>query len=115
VEPQERAALTVVCAELTELRAESARLPELRRRLLAEIETRARQRQPIVDLLRQLLGVNGQQVRSLSSGLPGTGPGQADEEVFGCPDGACDRLGTTTPAGPVPRCPLTSRPMARQQ
>lgn len=114
MDPEERATLTMVCAEITELRAESAHQSEPRQRLLAEIETRARQRQPITDLLRQVLGVSNQELRSLSSGLPGTGPGQADEEVFGCPDSACDRLCTTTPAGPVPRCPLTGQPMARR-
>lgn len=113
VDPAERAALTMVCAELAELRAECARQPVRHQQLLAQIEARARERRPILDHLRQLLGASPEELRALSSGLPGLGPGQADEEHFGCPDAACDRVCATLPAGPVPRCPLIAQPMTR--
>ncbi|SEP20290.1 hypothetical protein [Amycolatopsis saalfeldensis] len=109
MDPAERSALTALCAELPELRAECARRPEPAR-VLAVIEAEARARRPITALLEQLLGTPSDETvrqRSLSSRLPGSGPGRADEERFGCPDGACDRLAAAEPAGPVPRCPLT--------
>jgi hypothetical protein len=28
-----------------------------------------------------------------------------------CPDGACDRVAHTAPAGPIPRCQITDQPM----
>jgi hypothetical protein len=108
VDPAERIALTALCAELPELRAECARQPADRGRLLDRVEAEARARRPITALLEQLLGAPPDETaRSLSSRLPGAGPGRADEELFGCPDGSCDRLATTDPAGPAPRCPLT--------
>lgn len=111
----EREALTIVCTHLTELRAECALQPERRQRLLTQVEAEARARRPILLLLGQLLGANGDETRQmLSGGLPGLGPGHADEESFGCPDAACDRICTTTPAGPIPRCLLTGQPMIRQ-
>lgn len=111
----EREALTVVCALLTELREECARQSENRQRLLTQIETEARARRPIRELLGQLLGTSGEATRRmLSGGLPGFGPGQASEESFGCPDAACDLVSTTLPAGPIPRCRLTSQQMARR-
>lgn len=68
----------------------------------------------IVHLLSQLQGTSREETRQmLSGGLPGLSPGQADEESFRCPDAACDRVGTTLPAGPIPRCQLTSQPMTR--
>ncbi|RSN31354.1 hypothetical protein DMC61_14490 [Amycolatopsis sp. WAC 04169] len=110
----ERQALTMICAQLTELRTECALQPEPRQRLLAQIETEASARRPIVDLLSQLQGTSGEETRQmLSGGLPGLSPGQADEESFRCPDAACDRVGTTLPAGPIPRCQLTGQPMTR--
>lgn len=114
MDPAERAALTMVCAELRALLAERDQQPEHRQRLLAEIESRARERSPILDLVRQLLGASPEEVRALGSGLPGFGPGQANEELFGCPDDACDRVCTTTPAGPIPRCALTGQRMVRR-
>ena len=107
----ERMALTALCAELPELRAECQLQPESARILLAQVEQRARARQPILDLLTKLLDADT--VRSLATALPGTGPGQADEERFTCPDGACDHVRTTTPAGPIPVCPVTTLPMTR--
>lgn len=109
----ERTALAMVCAELAALRAERTHQRAENRQLLGRIEERARLRLPIVELLRRLLDADGQELRALSTGLPGLGPGQADEELFGCPDGACDRVCGTTPAGPVPRCPLTGLRMVR--
>ena len=107
----ERLALTALCAELPELRAECQLQPEAVRILLAQVEQRARDRQPILALLTELLDADT--VRSLATALPGTGPGRADEERFTCPDGACDHVRTTPPAGPVPVCPLTTLPMTR--
>jgi hypothetical protein len=70
---------------------------------------------PILGLLGELLGASRDDtVRMLGGGLPGFGPGPADEESFGCPDAACDRVCTTPPAGPVPRCRITGAPMIRR-
>lgn len=111
----ERRALTMLCGELSELRAESGQHPPDKQQLLAQIEAEARARRPILGLLAELMGINREEtVRALAGGLPGTGPGHADEERFGCPDGACDRVCTTYPAGPVPRCPLIDDPMTRR-
>ncbi|SDD55465.1 hypothetical protein [Actinokineospora iranica] len=111
----ERHALTALCAELDELRAECARQPHERQRALARLEAAARARLPILALLAELLGSSlDETVRTLASGLPGAGPGQADEERFCCPDGACDRVSLTAPAGPVPRCTVTGQPMKRR-
>ncbi|ATW48226.1 hypothetical protein CGZ69_10030 [Streptomyces peucetius subsp. caesius ATCC 27952] len=114
MEEAERYALTILCKDLVNLRAECARQPGDRQRLLARIEAEARARRPVLELLEQLLGSPLEDpVRSLSSRLPGTGPGQADEERFACPDGACGRVCDTLPAGPVPRCLATDEPMRR--
>jgi hypothetical protein len=111
VDSAERLALTTLCAELEELRAECRLQPEPVRALLARVEDRARARQPILALLSDLVGANT--VRSLATALPGTGPGRAHEERFTCPDGACDHVRSTPPAGAVPVCPLTALPMVR--
>jgi hypothetical protein len=114
VNAAERSVLTALCAELPELRAECARQPADSRRLLERVEAEARARRPIIALLGELLGSSPDEtLRSLSSGLPGTSGGQPDEELFGCPDGACDHRRSTVPAGPVPRCPVTGQPMKR--
>jgi hypothetical protein len=115
VETEERRALTNFCIELDGLREECAFLSESRRRLLERIEAEARARRPIVALLAELLNASREATtRTLAEGLPGIGPGQADEERFRCPDEACDRVGGTTPAGPVPRCMVTGQPMKRR-
>jgi hypothetical protein len=115
VEARERRALTVLCGEITELRAECAHHTEERQNLLARIEIEARARRPVLGLLLELLGgVQEETARALSTGLPGSSHGQADEERFGCSDGACDRVSIALPAGPVPRCPLTGEPMRRR-
>ena len=115
MDPAEQAALTMLCAQLPELRAECALQPEHRQRLLAQIEHEAAARRPILALLGQLLGTSGEDSRQmLSTGLPGSGPGRADEESFGCPDAACNRVCTTSPAGPIPGCLLTGQPMRRR-
>lgn len=115
MEPQERRALTALCSELTELRQECAEQSEQRQRLLARIQAEASARRPILSLLAELLGIDGEEtLRTVAVGLPGAGSGQADEETFGCPDGACDRVAGTTPAGPVPRCPLIGQPLRRR-
>jgi hypothetical protein len=107
----ERLALTALCAELPELRDECELQPEPARTLLAQVEERARARLPILPLLGELLDADT--VRSLATSLPGTGPGHADEERFTCPDGACDHVRITAPAGPIPVCPVTMLPMKR--
>lgn len=114
VNVSERSALAAFCEELPQLRAECAYQPVARRLLLACIEAEARARRPILGLLSELLGASPDStVRTLSVGLPGSGPGQADEEQFVCPDDACARVALTIPAGPVPRCHVTGKPMAR--
>ncbi len=108
----ERLALGALCEELRALRRECAAQPEEKRLLLARIEAAARERRPILALLGELLGTSGADaVRGLGAGLPGTGSGRADEESFSCPDGACERITLTVPAGPIPRCLLTDLPM----
>ncbi|MBE3015086.1 hypothetical protein IL992_38860 [Microbispora sp. NEAU-D428] len=108
----ERLALTVLCGELPELRAECARQSERHQRLLGTIEAAARARQPIIPMLGQLLGSDGSgALRTLGSALPGSGPGRAHDEAFICPDGACDRVEVPLPGGPVPVCRVTSAPM----
>jgi hypothetical protein len=108
----ERLALGALCDELRELRRECAAQTEEKRLLLSRIEAEARERRPILALLGELLGIGGADtVRGLSSSMPGAGSGRADEETFACPDGACDRVVHTVPAGPIPRCALTGLPM----
>jgi hypothetical protein len=104
--------MRALCEELPGLREECAAQPEDKRLLLSRIEAEARVRQPVLALLSELLGTSGDDtVRGLSAGLPGTGSGRADEERFGCPDGVCDRVAHTVPAGPIPRCLITDLPM----
>jgi hypothetical protein len=115
MESAERLALTALCEELTMLRSEVARHGEAKRNLLARIEGEAAAGRPVLVLLGRLLGADGTTaVRALSSGLPGAGHGQTDDERFVCPDGRCDRVATTTPAGPVPRCLVTGGAMVRR-
>ena len=108
----ERLWLGRLCEELPTLREGCTALGEKEQRLLALIEAEARARRPVTALLRELVGQDV--VRGLNTGLPGAGPGRADDEQFGCPDGACDRLAYTVPAGPVPQCLVTGRPMTRR-
>lgn len=115
MDPAERLALRALCEELPELREECAAQPENKWLLLSRIEAEARARRPVLALLSELLGTSGDDtVRGLSAGLPGVGSGRANEERFGCPDGACDRVAHTTPAGPIPRCLITNLPMTPQ-
>ncbi|WP_340682577.1 hypothetical protein LCL61_28435 [Amycolatopsis coloradensis] len=112
----ERLVLTAFCEELPMLRTEIAQHDDAKRTQLSRIEQEAAARRPILHLLGQLLGTDGvTTLRSLSVGLPGAGPGQADGERFGCPDGRCDRVAATAPAGPVPRCQVTGAAMKRLQ
>lgn len=111
----ERMALTSFCAELDGLRAECARRSAATLALLAEIEQRARAREPILPLLTDLLGApTGELDRALGRAFPGSGPGRADEESFGCPDAACSRVEEVPPAGRIPACRLLGRPMVRR-
>jgi hypothetical protein len=113
LDPAERLALSALCDELPALRQECALQPVNKQLLLSRIEAEARARRPILELLGELLGTSGTDtVRGMSTGLPGAGSGRADEERFGCPDGACDRVASTVPAGPLPRCLITGLPMA---
>jgi len=113
MDAQERAALGGLCEELPELSRECARQPVALQALLVRIEQRARDRQPIAELFAELLGQEPGDFRSLGAGLPGHGTGRADEERFGCPDGACRRVAGTSPAGPLPLCHVTGTPMRR--
>lgn len=105
--------LALFCEDLPRLREECAQDVELERQL-GHIVAEARARRPIAALLEELLGTGPDgAVRALSSGLPGSGPGWADEEQYGCPDHACTQVRRPPPAGRVPRCSLTGRPMCR--
>jgi hypothetical protein len=115
VNSAERQVLGALCDELLALREQCEFESDAKRALMSRIEAEARARRPVAALLAELLGTSAEEtVRGLSAGLPGAGPGRADEEVFGCPDGACDRLADAVPAGPLPRCALTGLPMSRQ-
>jgi hypothetical protein len=112
----EREALASLCEELPGLRAECAQLSEHHGRLLERIVAEAVARRPILHLIHELVGSTSEEFRhALSTGLPGQGVGRANEEWFGCPDGACGRKAVTYPAGPVPRCRVTGLVMSRQQ
>ncbi|MFI1195119.1 hypothetical protein ACH4T9_17905 [Micromonospora sp. NPDC020750] len=111
----ERCTLAGLCDDLPALRAYFAAGSEQQRLLLASIETEARARRPVAGLVTRLLGAGATGTsRNLGAGLPGSGPGRADEESFGCPDHACDRVLAAVPAGPAPRCLLTGLPMSRR-
>ncbi|MFF4241410.1 hypothetical protein ACFYYL_36560 [Actinomadura geliboluensis] len=110
-ESAERRALGALCDDLPALREQCAEGPE--RLLLSRVEAAARARRPVRALLAELVGGDpGGPGRGPAAGLPGAGPGRADEETFGCPDGACDRIADGVPAGPFPRCRVTGLPMA---
>lgn len=109
----ERRVLTMLCDELDALRAECALHSETHRKLLTHIETEARARQPILPLVTELLGGSlPGPYRTNATDPPRSGPGQA--ETYGCPDNACDRICSTGPAEPQPRCKLTETPMRRR-
>jgi hypothetical protein len=112
----EQGALAIVCEDLLGLRDECAR-SQRQVMLLARIEQEATARRPVLPLLVELLGLTPEEVlgdhRQAATGLPGIGGGRADDELFGCPDGACDRRSTTAPAGAPPTCLLTGRAMRR--
>lgn len=115
--PREREALTMLCQELPGLRVECASLSERHQRLLARIEKEAAARRPVLGLLAELLDGTPDDVldehRGVATSLPGAGFGRADDEVFGCPDGACDHQDRTVPAGAPPRCAVIGREMRR--
>jgi hypothetical protein len=117
VDGAEREALTILCEELPALREECAGLSERHVRLLTRIEQEAAARRPVLHLLAELLDSRPEEVleehRLAATGLPGGGAGRADDEVFGCPDGACGHEARTVPAGAAPRCQLTNREMRR--
>lgn len=105
----ERRALATFCEHLPRLSAEIAAHSNASRELLTRIERRARTGKPIRDLLAELFPAGQTGVSRGIRPLPWLGPGEASAERFRCPDGRCDREGTTTPAGPLPRCWLTGR------
>jgi hypothetical protein len=114
--PGERAALTWLCEHLPELRLEIGKQDAGQAHILGAVEADARARRPIRRRLESLLVIQEEgQDRGGSHQLPGLGPGGADEEVFRCADGACDRIATAVPAGPAPRCLLTGERMARRE
>jgi hypothetical protein len=114
VDQAETEALADLCEGLPALREECLLEPEEVRGLLARIEEEARERRPVRALLRELTGVDPTSTRGVGNGLPGFGPGRAQEVRFACPDGACDRVGLPVPAGPPPRCHVTGVPMKRR-
>lgn len=110
----ERRILAQFCLDLPNLRTEVARLDETKQEQLAEIEQAVAAGRPISALLKQYFGIDqAAEHRSLNAGLPGTGPGRAHEELFGCPHGHCSREERPEPAGPVPRCQVTDSAMKR--
>jgi hypothetical protein len=121
VDPKEQEALSVLCEELPMLFEEVHRHAPERMHLLERIIAEASARRPILVLLAKLLGTTGAEEtrHALGAGLPGAGllgagPGRADDERFECPDGACPRIATTIPAGPVPICSVTRQTMRRR-
>lgn len=107
----------MLCKDLPALRRDCASLSEPQQRLLARVEEAAAARRPVLGLLAELLGSTPDDVldeqRGVATGLPGAGYGQADDEVFGCPDGACDHQERPLPAGAPPRCAVVGREMRR--
>jgi hypothetical protein len=112
----EKGALAIVCEDLPGLREECAR-SERQAKLLARIEQEATARRPVLSLLAELLGLTPEEAledyRQAATGFPGMSGGRADNEIFGCPDGACARTDTTVPAGAPPKCLLTGKEMRR--
>jgi hypothetical protein len=112
----ERRALTLLCQDLDELRAELAR-PDHPPELLAALEeliAAARTDRKIAKRLSRLIGPLASEYRSVGP-LPGLSPGHANRELFGCPDGRCDLVRTTVPAGPLPRCRVLDQAMPRRE
>jgi len=110
-EERERLALTYLCERLPDIRAAASGRPVEYRTLLAAIETAARTRTPIAELLEQLIQFDaGGSYRQLPHEMP-FGPGHADEEIARCPDGACSRTERPRPAGLSPRCRVTGERM----
>lgn len=106
--------MTSLCDEFDALREEARRQSGERAQLLDQIVAEAKARRPVLGLLNQLLGTDSDTtLRALGAGLSGVGSGQAREERFGCPDGACDRITVPPPAGALPRCRVTGLPMQR--
>jgi hypothetical protein len=116
VDPKEQQALSILCDELPTLLPEVRLHTPDRMRLLERIIAEAAARRPVLALLSELLGTTGidETRQALGAGLPGTGPGRADDERFECPDGACPRTATTIPAGPAPTCSVTGHTMRRR-
>lgn len=107
-EPDERAALTMVCRDLPRLLAERPNATADQQALIDRVIEEAAARRPILPLLTRLVGA-----RRADFGLPGVGPGSPDEERFVCPDDACYRTVVPEPGGAIPRCHATRRPMKR--
>lgn len=111
-EERERLALTYLCERLPDIRAALPGRPAEYQTLLTAIETAARTRTPIAELLEQLTQFDGNgSYRQLPHEMP-FGPGHADEEIARCPDGACSRLERPRPAGLSPRCRVTGERMS---
>jgi hypothetical protein len=110
----ERSALTTLCKEFGALVGETRLHSTARQELLARIVAEARARRPVLTLLGQLLNADREAtLRTLATALPGAGPGAARQEIFHCPDGACDRTVVPPPAGALPRCAVLDRLMER--
>jgi hypothetical protein len=110
-EERERLALTYLCERLPDIRGAVAGRPAEYQTLLTAIETAARARTPMADLLERLIQLDvTESYRQLPHEMP-FGPGHADEEVASCPDGACSRTERPRPAGLSPRCRVTGERM----
>lgn len=110
-EERERLALTYLCERLPDIRAAVAERPKQYQTLLTAIETAAKARTPIANLLEQLIQLDtAGSYRQLPHEMP-FGPGHADEEIARCPDGACARTERPRPAGLSPRCRVTGERM----
>lgn len=110
-EERERLALAYFCEYLPDIRAAASGRPAEYQALLTAIETAARTRTPIADLLEQLIRFDAAgSYRQLPHEMP-FGPGHADEEIARCPDGACSRTERPRPAGLSPRCRVTGERM----
>ncbi|QKV73651.1 hypothetical protein [Amycolatopsis sp. Hca4] len=113
----DRMVLSLLCEDLHGLRQVCHQQGQLQQNLLRRIEAEALRRRPVATLLAELVGSPPEDLvaarRGLAAGLSGFSQGKADDEVFVCPDAACDRQVRVAPAGAPPRCLLANTFMRR--
>ena len=108
----ERDVIARLCEQMPVLRRKAAAHSASAQDLLHGIEAKARTGHPISMLLDELIQVlDDDEVRGGMAPLPNLSPQPPSEELFVCPDGRCGREIGTLPAGPLPRCWLSSRLM----